>query len=232
MAPAFTEHPSRAEASQAAAALAVATLGAAILARGKASLMVSGGSTPVPMFECLASAPLDWASVTVGLVDERWVAPDHPDSNERLVREHLLQGAARAATFISMKTAEESPAAAAADRSAAYAPHCSPADFVLLGMGKDAHTASWFPGNPALARLVSPPGGACVAAVEAPGATVPQRMTLTVPAVNCARRGVLLLFGEAKRAVLEAASTADPLQCPVRYAMDGMGDRLSIHWAP
>lgn len=232
MAPALTEHPSRAAASQAAAALAVAALGAAILARGKASLMVSGGSTPVQMFEHLAPAPLDWARVTVGLVDERWVAPDHPDSNERLVRRHLLQGPASAAAFVGMKTAAADPAAAAADRSAVYAPHCSPVDFVLLGMGKDGHTASWFPGNTALAQLVSPPDGACVAAVEAPGATVPQRMTLTVPAVIRARRGVLLMFGEAKRAVFEAAATADPLQCPVRYAMDGMGDRLATHWAP
>ncbi len=227
-----TEFPSREAASKAAAALAVATLGAAVLARGHASLMVSGGSTPVGTFEHLATAHFDWAKVTAGLVDERWVPPDHPDSNERLVRTHLLKDLAAAAAFIPMKTPAGAPGAAVPDRNDAYAPFCNPADFVLLGMGTDGHTASWFPGNPAMADLVSPLHGRCIAAVEAPGATVAQRMTLTVPAVTRARRGLLLVFGETKRGVLKAAGSADPLQYPVRHAMDGMGDRLAIYWAP
>ena len=232
MALALTEFPTREAASEAAAALVVATLAAAVLARGEASLMVSGGSTPVQTFDYLSAVPFDWARVTVGLVDERWVGPDHPDSNERLVRAYLLKGLAGAADFVPMKTVSNDLDAAALERSAAYAPHCDPADFVLLGMGKDGHTASWFPGNARLAELVSPPDGRCVAAIEAPGATIAQRMTLTVPAVTGARRGVLLVFGEAKRDALKSAETADPLQCPVRYAMDRMGDRLAIYWAP
>jgi 6-phosphogluconolactonase len=83
-----------------------------------------------------------------------------------------------------------------------------------------------------MADLVSPLHGRCIAAVEAPGATVAQRMTLTIPAVTRARRGLLLVFGETKRGVLKAAGSAVPLQFPVRYAMDGMGDRLAIYWAP
>ena len=56
-------------------------------------------------------------------------------------------------------------------------------------------------------------------------------MTLTGSAVFGARRALMLAFGEDKRDVLQAAVTADPLTYPVRYAMDGLGDRLSIYWA-
>ncbi len=226
------EFTSREDASEAVAASCAGALRSSIHSDGHASLMLSGGSSPVRTFERLSARPIDWSSVTVGLVDERWVAPDDPDSNERLVREHLFQGHAAAAEFVPMKTSAPMPAEAAADRSAAYAPHCDPVTFVLLGMGLDGHTASWFPGVAGLEDLFDPPDGRCVAAIEAPGATVPQRMTLTGPAIVTAQHGALLVFGEKKRAVLDAAELNDPLQCPIRFAIDGLGERLAVYWAP
>src|SRR3546814_3380269 len=78
-------------------------LGDAIAQRGVAAIALSGGRSPRPVLEALAGAALDWDKVIVTLVDERWVAPDHADSNERLVRETLLQGKAAAARFVPMK---------------------------------------------------------------------------------------------------------------------------------
>jgi len=228
----FTAFPNREDASEAAAGLAADTLGADIARTGAASLMVSGGSTPARMFELLSSAPVDWAKVTAGLVDERWVAPDHPDSNERLVRTRLLKDAAARASFLPMKTAHASPAEAVADRHTAYAPHCGSISFLLLGMGTDGHTASWFPGTANFDAVVAPDAKLCVAAVEAPGAKVAQRLTLTGAAVTHANRALLLVFGAEKRSILDRMAEADPKNCPVRFAIDGLGDRLSIFWAP
>lgn len=223
---------SREDASEAVAASAAGALRSSIETEGHASLMVSGGSSPVRTFELLSGRPIDWASVTVGLVDERWVAPDDPDSNERLVRDHLLQDHAAAAVFLPMKTSASAPAEAAGQQSAAYAAHCHPATFVLLGMGLDGHTASWFPGMAGLEEIFAPRDGRSVAAVHAPGATVAHRMTLTGPAVVTAQHAALLLFGEKKRAVVEQSEAKDPLQCPVRFAIDELGERLAVYWAP
>ncbi|XEH48704.1 6-phosphogluconolactonase [Edwardsiella tarda] len=66
-----------------------------IAARGQASLVVSGGRTPLGLFARLSQQALDWSRVTITLADERWVAPQDEASNERLVREHLLQGRPR-----------------------------------------------------------------------------------------------------------------------------------------
>ncbi len=228
----LTQFPDREEASEAAAHLAADTLGADIARSGAASLMVSGGSTPARMFERLSSETLDWASVTVGLVDERWVAPDHPDSNERLVRARLLKNAAERAAFLPMKTSHAHPTEAVADRNAAYAPHCASISFLLLGMGTDGHTASWFPGAANLAEILSSHGARFVAAVEAPSAKVAQRLTLTGSAAAHANRALLLVFGAEKRSILENTAEADPMNCPVAFAIDVLGDRLSIFWAP
>ena len=75
-------------------------LAAGIAARGQASLAVSGGTTPTLLFAALATTAIDWARVTITLVDERFVEPTSPRSNEGLVRRALLQGPARAATFV------------------------------------------------------------------------------------------------------------------------------------
>jgi len=68
----------------------------------RASLVVSGGSTPLPFFKQLSKAELDWSAIDVTLADERWVPEDHEDSNARFVREHFLTGAASKARFFSL----------------------------------------------------------------------------------------------------------------------------------
>jgi 6-phosphogluconolactonase len=228
----LTSFDTREAASEAAAELIARALEADLAAGRAASLMVSGGSTPKRLFGLLSHADVDWPRVTVGLVDDRWVEPDHPDSNEKLVRTLLLKDKAAAANFLPLKTSAERPFEAEADRDAAYGPYCGAASFVLLGMGEDGHTASWFPGMKGLARIVSADETRCVAAVNAPQAVQPLRMTLTGPPVYEAKQALLLVFGAEKRSILLSAPEADPMVCPVRFAIDGLGRKLSVYWAP
>lgn len=175
---------------EAAAGALSAALTAAIAAKGSASLALAGGSTPAPVYRLLSQADLDWAKVTVTLTDERKVAPDHPDSNERMLRQTLLTGAAGAAAFVPL--AEQAAAALA------------PFDGVLLGMGEDGHFASLFPGNRALAAGLC--GDALTIDVPAGEPAPPQpRSSLTLKALTGAASTILLVTGAAKRAVLEKA---------------------------
>ena len=128
----------------------------AIEARGAALLVVSGGTTPVRYFHALSSQPIDWSRVAVTLADERRVPDDDPRSNARLVREALLRDLARGAQFSPLADSrlDEDHELAAANARIATLP--SPADLVVLGMGEDGHTASWFPGAEGLAEAIDP----------------------------------------------------------------------------
>lgn len=205
----------------------------ALESKGAASLMVSGGSTPGPVFDALAKTELDWARVIVGLVDERWVNPEDDASNERLVRSRLLRGHAGAAGFLPMKTLDAIPHEAVTDRNKAYAPHCEPADMVFLGMGEDGHTASWFPGSKDLSAALESEN--VIAALDATGCPVagenPQRITLTGKGVTSASSVILLIFGDAKKAVFDTAMISSVEEKPVRYAIDKLGPRLTVVWA-
>ncbi|MEZ5998046.1 MAG: 6-phosphogluconolactonase [Hyphomonas sp.] len=226
----------REEATAFACAAILAGLKAALDEKGRASFCVSGGSTPGPLFDLLAATEFEWARVTVGLVDERWVPPEDPSSNERLVRARLLTKHAGAAGFLPMRTLHEQPEDAVAERNAAYAPHCDPLDVILLGMGNDGHTASWFPRAAGLENALNPVGIETIAAIDARGCPVAgintQRMTLTGPAVASSRTALLLLFGNDKLDVYEKATAAEPTDMPVRYAIDKLGPRLTVIWAP
>ena len=208
----------------------------AIADRGRADFMTSGGSTPGPLFDRLSGWALPWESVSVGLVDERWVSTERDASNESLVRTRLLTGKAGAAGLVPMKTSAANPHDAVADRNAAYTPHCSPIDVILLGIGSDGHTASWFPGSKGLESALAPANGETIAAIDATGCSGAgshtQRLTLTGPAVTSASMALMLLFGDEKLEVLERALKADPLEMPVRHAIDKLGPRLTIIWAP
>lgn len=129
--------------------------------RGRALLVLSGGSTPVPFFEALAQCDLDWSRVTITLADERWVPEEHADSNARLVKAYLLQGRAAQANWVPLFNDEVTPQGGQAAIEQTLAGLCWPADVVVLGMGGDGHTASLFPYAPELpAALADMQGGA------------------------------------------------------------------------
>lgn len=192
-------------------------LHSAIEARGAATLVATGGSTPGPVYDRLARADLDWSRVTVTLSDERWVDPISADSNERLVRERLLTGYAARSHFVPLK-GRGSPEEDAAAASQALAQLPRPFDVVLLGMGEDGHIASLFPGSPALPLGLHPGDRAPVIAVPAGVGRAPAqpRLSLTLPALKSAGRVLLLFTGRRKFDVLEAAlQRPDPHIYPV-----------------
>lgn len=192
-------------------------LSEAIAARGTASLALSGGRSPKPVLEALARTPLDWSKIVVTLVDERWVAPDAPDSNERLLRDTLLTGPAAAARFVPMKNDAADAYAGQPAVEAAFAAIPWPLDIVLLGMGEDGHTASLFPAAAELADGLS--STARTIAVTPPAAPH-QRLSLTASAILAARHIFLQISGDAKKAVYAQALEDGPVETlPIRLAL-------------
>lgn len=204
-------------------------LARAIRARGKAVLAVSGGRTPRRLFEVLGERPLDWAKVTVTLVDERWVPPQDERSNARLVREHLLRREAAAAVFVPLYASEPTPEAALPNIGARIEMLPLPLDVAVLGMGEDGHTASFFPGGDRLAEALDPDSGQVVLPMRAEGAGEP-RITLTLPVLAAARALYLHIEGEGKRETYDAAC-AEGAHYPVS-AMMAAAPQLQTYWCP
>jgi 6-phosphogluconolactonase len=203
------------------------------LARGRgASLAVPGGHTPVPLYELLSKAPLDWSNVWVTLTDERWVAADAAASNEHLARKHLLRNAAASAQFVGMKNSAPDAQSGAASSWSEVAAVPRPFDFMLLGMGDDGHCASLFPhspGLPAALDLSQPPGCVAMTAPVAPHA----RISLNLRALLDSRQIVVLLTGAEKWATLERARAhGSALDMPVRALMQQQNVPFSVYWSP
>lgn len=176
-----------------------ALLRAALADRGHALVAVSGGRTPRHVFGRLRRVELDWTRVAITLVDERWVPPDHADSNERLVRECFLLDEAAAASFIPLFGGEDTAEAGRVACEGRLAALALPFDAVYLGMGADGHVASLFPGDPAVAVGA----GRCVAVPPGDGRLA--RMSLTAPTLLNTRRVLLLFDGAAKQAAYSRA---------------------------
>lgn len=214
-----TEHlfATGAQAAADIAARIAAILSAAIAARGVASIALSGGRSPRPVLEALSRVALDWGKVVVTLVDERWVAPDSPDSNERLVRETLLQGDAAKARFVPMKNDAADAYAGQAACEADFAALPWPLDIVLLGMGDDGHTASLFPAGAELAEGLA---SKALTIAATPPAAPHQRMSLTAHAILQSRFIFLQIGGAGKKAIYDRALAGGPVEeLPIRLAL-------------
>lgn len=209
-----------------------AQLAEAVAARGKATIAVSGGSTPKAFFKALCTRDIDWAMVTITLVDERFVPADNPRSNHLLVADNLLQGNAKAANFLPLYrnagSAEEAATIVSMDAGALGHPF----DVVILGMGTDGHTASFFPGGSKLAEAISAqtPRGLITMEAEGAGET---RLTFTFASLQDARLLVLHIEGQGKKDVLAAATSDGPEEdMPIRAILRRAATPLDIYWAP
>jgi len=203
-----------------------ARLRAGLDAAGSCTLAVSGGRSPIPLFQRLAMADLDWRRIRLRLVDERYVPPGHPDSNEGLVRRHLLTGKAATADFRGLYRAEASieQAVAAANREA------RPVDLAVLGMGDDGHTASLFPGAPQLDAALAP-GAAHYLHVTPPRAPH-ERITMSLASLRACGHLILYISGQDKRDVLLEAEKKISKQLPISHLAAEPGVSFDVHWHP
>ena len=170
-------------------AVAATTEIAEALRDGARTLVLAGGTTPERCYELLAHADVEWGRISILFGDERCVPPDHQDSNFRMARIALLDK-------VFPGTVYRMPAELGPDEGAGLYAHTvasmSPLDVVTLGVGEDGHTASLFPGHPALQAP-----GLAVGIRDSPKPP-PQRVTLTLNALRTARRVIILATGAGK----------------------------------
>ncbi len=193
----------------------------------RATLAVSGGTSPRPFFQALALASLDWARVDVTLVDDRWVPETDNASNARLVRETLLVQAAAAARFAPLVDVAVSLDARIAALNAD--PSYALPNVAVLGMGEDGHTASLFADAPADEWAHALQTSERYVGVH-PGAAPHERVSLSMSALKGIERLFLLISGERKLDVLKAAASA-PQENAISKLANDKGVRLDVYWS-
>jgi 6-phosphogluconolactonase len=206
--------------ADAAAQWIAAAIEADLRERGTCAVALSGGTTPRPVYERLARPPLAsaiaWRRVTIFFGDERAVPPADPGSNYGMVKAALLEHVSVPAAQCHRMEAERSDRDAAARDYERLLPERL--DLLLLGMGSDGHTASLFPGSPALDE-----GGRRVVPATAP---LPprERLTITPPVIAAARRVAVLVAGTDKAATIARvlAGPGRPRELPVQLALGGV----------
>jgi 6-phosphogluconolactonase len=220
-------HETPEELAEAAARDFAARAQEAIAALGRFAVVLAGGSTPEAAYEALArdyAGKLDWGKVHVFFGDERTVHPEHEDSNYRMVRETLLSNI-RVGSVHRMRCElppDEAAAAYEEELREFFGASDEPPNFdlILLGLGKDGHTASLFPETSALEVtdrwVVANP----VLKLET------TRLTLTVPVINAAKAVTFLVAGEGKAEALKETleGDADPRGYPAMFIRPASGE--------
>jgi 6-phosphogluconolactonase len=217
--------------------------------RGVAHLALAGGNTPRRAYELLGGLLDDWSAVELWYGDERCVGPEDPDSNHLLVANSLLAHISGGAPEEHRILGELGPEAAAREYAAELRARVAPAeptelpapvapaedrgatglpilDIALLGIGEDGHTASLFPGNPA---VEDSSGALCLPVYNAPKPP-PERVTLSLSVLRAARHCILLVTGAGKADALAAVLAVSP---PASAAgMPAEGQSLPASAAP
>lgn len=191
--------------SQAFADFAAAALLDSLSRKPQVTLVVPGGSTPRHYLPELAKCPLPWDRITVTLSDERWVDVNDEQSNERLVKQCLMQHLPQHAPFVGLKTQHDTPFDAIETIQQRLDRLPLPISLTVLGLGEDGHIASLFPGmNPDTL-----PANHCIAV--APPIAPSLRVSLSMEMLADSERIVLIVTGEKKRRLLDQlAENPDP----------------------
>ncbi len=202
---------------------------------GRASIAVSGGTTPISLYDQLSDAAVPWEHVWIVPSDERWVPTDSEASNEHMIHTHLLKNRAARAHFVSLKSEDESlTEEALQDIEGGLEKVPLPFDVVILGMGSDMHTASLFPNAQGVDRALDLTNQAHVASVYAPGAEgSSSRITLTLSALLASRFIVLLIQGDKKATALrKALATESAMVAPISGILRQGSVQVEVFWAP
>lgn len=226
----MTEHffDTRLEASTAAAERMAELLAKRLDNQSQASIIVSGGTSPRDCMAALAETPLDWQRVQIALSDERWVPPDHEDSNEKLVRESLLVENASSAQLLAVFADGVSPE----ERCEILQNPLPVLPFAcsLIGIGTDGHFASLFPDAEQLALGLDVECGRLYIPVTT-AASPHVRISMTLAGISRSDEIVLLFFGDEKLDVYKqaiASSNGYPLSRLLRQKRAP----VRLFWAP
>jgi 6-phosphogluconolactonase len=202
----------------------------AISLNGKASIALSGGSTPKGFFNKLSQIDLAWDKVTVTLADERWVEFESDASNTRLVHESLLQNKAEKATFFHLKRGELSSQTLEVLNAEAKE-QLLPFDVLILGMGEDGHTASLFPCSEQIEKgldRANPDSLMKVVPTTAPN----DRITFTFSHLIQSKNIILHVCGDNKKVVLDkAVEGSDEFEMPIRAFLHNKNIKTQVFWA-
>lgn len=208
----------------------VANLQAAIKEKGSASIAVSGGKTPIPLFKLLSQQSLEWHKVFITLVDDRWVDDANDASNEKLVMTYLLQNKAKNAAFIGLKNNAPNPFDGAIYTDEKLKEIPMPFDVLILGMGEDGHTASLFPHAKNLHAGLDMHSGKLTVGMTPLTAPL-DRITLTLPTILNSKQIYLHLVGESKKTVLEKAEQDNNQQeMPIRAILQQNKVNVTAFW--
>ena len=203
----------------------------AIAKNGKASIAVSGGSTPKGFFAALSNKDLPWGKVTITLADERWVDIDSDASNTRLVHDNLLQNKAASATFFHLKQGDELSEMSLLTLNNAAKGIVSPLDVLILGMGEDGHTASLFPCSDEITTGLDTANTDVLMKVV-PKTAPHDRITFTFASLINSKNIILHLSGAAKKEVLnKALSATDAFEMPIRAFLQHTDINTNVYWA-
>ncbi len=199
----------------------------AIIQRGQAFLVVSGGKTPVDLFKVLAKTNISWDKVTVILADERCVPLEAESRNERLVKQFLLQDKAISAHFISLYCEKDQQLEKAIKKIALLPTF----DAVILGIGEDGHTASLFPCADELNLGLDE--NAKAALYVNPKTAPHQRVSLSKKRLLDSRAIFFHIVGENKLSVLhQAMAEPDPMVMPVSAFLHNQHPNVQVMYAP
>lgn len=221
----FRDYPDREMLAMGLADVLAAALKNCLMVHETASFCVPGGTSPGEVFALLSAVRMDWDRVHVFLGDERWVPETDERSNTGLLRRTLLTGPAAAAKMVPMVTDAATPEEGIPTLEAGFEGEF-PISVLLLGMGTDMHTASLFPGADRLEEAMADNAPTLVP-MRAEGAGEP-RVTLSRRVLATAMDTHVLIFGDEKRAALDAARKRDPMEAPIAaFLSDAV-----VHWAP
>jgi len=201
----------------------------AIRKRGRASMAVSGGSTPISLFKNFSLISIDWTKVDLTLADDRWVDSKSAYSNELLVRTHLIKNKAAKVNFIPLKNDSKTAKEGQKNSEETLRNITLPFDVVVLGMGADGHTASLFPCSDELSDAMDLNNLNKLISIS-PKTAPYERISFTAKVIIDSKNIFLHLNGSNKLHTLESAMECkDSSKMPI-YAFLEKG--LSIYWSP